>query len=245
MSANLRLFGPAHLAILAAVPTTAGALTAFARRQPDRARRIAASLGSFLAANELIWYGYRLRQEGIRFPEGLPLELCDLTLWLTVASMFTRRRTIFEFAYLVGVAGSAMALFTPDLWAPLRSYPSTYFFLEHGGGVASLLFLIWIGLARPRPGCVWRAFGLVNGYAVAIGIFNAAFHTNYMYLCRKPESASLLDLFGPWPAYLLGGEAAAIAFFWLLWLPFRHGTPPSAFTGDGAMLSGGAHPSKP
>jgi hypothetical integral membrane protein (TIGR02206 family) len=223
VSANLQLFGPAHLAILATVPTTAGVLTAFARRQPDRGRRIAAGLGSLLAANELLWYAYRLRQEGVRFPEGLPLELCDLTLWLTVASMFSLRPTIFEFAYLAGVAGSAMALITPDLWAPLLSYPSTYFFLEHGGVVASLLFLVWTGLARPRPGCVWRALGLVNGYAAALGLFDAVFHSNYMYLCRKPESASLLDLFGPWPAYLLEGEAVGLALFWLLWLPFRRG----------------------
>lgn len=222
MSANLHLFGPAHLAILAAVPTTSAVLTALARRDRDRARRIAVSLGGLLAGNELIWYGYRLQHEGILFPEGLPLELCDLTLWLTVVSLFTLQPRIFEFAYLAGMAGSAMALITPDLWAPLLSYPSTYFFLEHGGVVASLLFLIRARLARPRPGCVWRVLGLLNAYAAAIGIFNAAFHTNYMYLCRKPQSASLLDVFGPWPAYLLGADAAGLALFWLLWLPFRH-----------------------
>ncbi len=77
------------------------------------------------------------------------------------------------------------------------SYPTIYFFLEHGGVMASLLFLVWAGLARPRPGCVWRTFGLLNVYAALIGLFNLVFHTNYMYLCRKPASASLLNLFKP------------------------------------------------
>jgi len=221
MSSGFRLFGVAHLAILAAIPGTAAALAGLARRKPGIRRSIAVCLGLLLAVNELVWYAWRLHAEGFRFPEGLPLELCDLTLWLTVASTMTLQPAVFEFAWLAGLGGSAMAVLTPDLWAAPLSYPTIYFFVEHGGVIASLLYLVWAGLARPRPGCVWRTLGAVNAYALLVGVFNALFHTNYMYLCRKPSSASLLDFLGPWPIYLVGGEAAALILFQLLWMPFH------------------------
>jgi uncharacterized membrane protein YwaF len=49
-----------------------------------------------------------------------------------------------------------------------------------------------------------------------------------MYLCRKPKSASVLDLFGPWPFYILAGEVAAVVLFYLLWLPFSRRPPATA-----------------
>lgn len=222
--ADFRLFGVTHFGILAAVPLIAFGLARLVRTRPSTGSLIRRSLGWFLIVNEIVWYSYRYSTEGFRFPEGLPLQLCDAMVWLTAAALLSLNAWVFETAYLVGIAGAGMALLTPDLWAPLLSYPSIYFFVAHGAIVAGLLFLIWSGLMRLRKGCVWRALIAVNIFAIAVGGFNAIFGTNYMYLCRKPQGASLLDWLGPWPVYLLAGEVAALLLFWLLWLPFRRGS---------------------
>jgi hypothetical protein len=42
-------------------------------------------LGIGLAINELIWWHYRYSQEGVHL-WNLPLQLCDVTLWMTAVA---------------------------------------------------------------------------------------------------------------------------------------------------------------
>jgi hypothetical integral membrane protein (TIGR02206 family) len=216
---NFVLFGLTHWLILAAIPLVAWAAARHTLETASHAGRYA--LGGFLLLNELGYYGFKLAKGWFMFPAGMPLQLCDLTLWCTVVAALTRRQMAFEFAFFAGILGAGMAVITPDLWEPFPSYTTIYFFLAHGGIVATLLYLWWSKLARPEPGCVMRAMIILNGYVLFMGVFNWLFKTNYVYLCRKPENASLLDYFGPWPVYLLVVELVALAGFFVMSLPFR------------------------
>jgi hypothetical integral membrane protein (TIGR02206 family) len=218
---RLETFSPVHLAIVASVPLVAWGLAALGRRGPHTARRIRLALAAAIVSNELVWYGYLVAQGEVAPPHGLPLELCDVVLWLTVYALVTPRAWALEAIYYLGLAGSGMAVLTPDVGAPFPSYPGVKFFLAHGGVVAAILFLVWTGALRPRRGSWWRVLLGVNAYAALVGLFNARFGTNYMYLCEKPRSRTLLDLFGAWPWYLLGAEAVALVLFFALYLPVR------------------------
>lgn len=224
MSGEFVIFGPFHRVVLA-VMLAAGLGMGWAFRRYPRGRYV---LGAFLAVNELTWYVWRLRDEGFRFPEALPLQLCDLTLWCTVAACFTLRRWPFEILYFTGLSGTLLTVMTPELWAPPLSYPTLYFFTAHGGVVASALALALSGLKRPEPGSWLRALLSLNLWALGVGLFNLKFGTNYMFLCEKPYSPTLLDFFGPWPWYLVASEALAVTLFFLLWLPFKFRKPRPA-----------------
>jgi hypothetical integral membrane protein (TIGR02206 family) len=211
----------AHVGIVVAILGLAAGLAAIARRRPGAARPIALALAAVIAVDELLWYGHVVRAGGLRPPHGLPLDLCDVVVWLTVYALARPSPAARDAVWYLGLAGSGMAVLTPDVGAAFPSYPAVKFFLSHGGVVAATLFLVWSGVHRPRPGSWWRVFLWANAYAALVAAFNAAFGTNYMYLCEKPESATLLDWLGPWPWYVLAAEPVALALLWLLHLPFR------------------------
>jgi hypothetical integral membrane protein (TIGR02206 family) len=224
----MQLFGVLHLSLLAAIVALCVILPVVVRKGWIGARPIRLFLGWGLAVNELGWWAFRYSNEGWRFPHNMPLQLCDVTIWMTAIACITLWRPSVEFAWFGGMAGAGMALLTPDLWSPWPSYPAIYFFIAHGGIVIGIATVVAGGIRLLEPGAVWRAFGVLIAYASAVGVFNAIFGTNYMYLCQKPGSASLLDQLGPWPMYLVAGAAVALVLFWMLWLPMRPAATASA-----------------
>jgi hypothetical integral membrane protein (TIGR02206 family) len=225
LDTNLPLAGPIHLAIIAAVPALAATLVFAARRRPAASRPIRYTLGAFLLLNEIVWYAYQIHHGYLRFPAQLPLQLCDFAVWLTALAALSPSAWCFDLVWYWGLFGAGMAILTPDLWTPFPSYLAIAFFLSHGGVLATILFLAWSGQSRPRPGSVRRAFIALNAVAAAVGVFDAVFRTNYLYLRQKPSHPSLLDLLGPWPLYILLAEPLVLLLFWILWLPFRPPIP--------------------
>jgi uncharacterized membrane protein YwaF len=107
--------GPAHVGILAAVPVLAAALASAAREDPTRAVWVRFGLASALLGDSLAWYAVTLGRGEVRPPHGLPLDLCDVMAWVTVYALVAGRAWALEGAYFLGLAGSGMALLTPDL----------------------------------------------------------------------------------------------------------------------------------
>jgi hypothetical integral membrane protein (TIGR02206 family) len=221
MKNNFQLFGPAHIAILCAIPAFAAVLALVQRRLFPGARGLRVGLAAAMLLEFATNYGY-LYARGLQlFPSHLPLELCDASLVLIVVSLITLNPWVYDLAYYGALGGSTMALLTPELLEPWPSIGAAQFFLTHGLTVCATLYLVWSGLARPRRGSVAKAMVGVNVWAVVVGTFDFVFKTNYMYLRAKPSSASLLDFLGPWPWYIASSELVALGLFTLLYLPVR------------------------
>jgi hypothetical integral membrane protein (TIGR02206 family) len=216
----VNLFGPLHLSILGVIAAMSAALVWLCRRGVVAFRPMRWTLGLALAANELVWWVYRYSREGIHVG-NLPLQLCDAAVWLSVLACLTMAPVVVQFAWFAGLAGAGMALLTPNLIEPWPSYPAIYFFVAHGGIVIAMAALVLGGRVKFRSSAVWRSFGLLLAYAALVGLIDWASGSNFMFLVHKPEAASALDQMGPWPWYLLGGAAAGLLLFWLLWLPVR------------------------
>jgi hypothetical integral membrane protein (TIGR02206 family) len=220
MTTNFRLFGPAHLLILGAVPSLAAVLALIQRKLPPGSSWLRLGLATVILLDSVVYYGYLIVHGQLTFPDHLPLELCDASLCLVIIALFTLNKAVYDLAYYGALAGATMALLTPNLWEPFPSFSTIQFFVDHGLIVVGALYLVWSKQLRPRPWSVARAMLAVNLFAVFVGIFDFLFKTDYMYLRAKPPNTSLLDFLGPWPWYIVAAEPVACGVFLLLYLPF-------------------------
>jgi hypothetical integral membrane protein (TIGR02206 family) len=211
---------PEHLTALATIAAVTVALVVLARRRPGRWLHAFAAV---LVVDEVSWWVWLLagKQPGAAFASSLPLQLCDVAIFVAAAALSTRSRLLAEWTYFWALAGTVQALLTPDLPAHFPNYPYFQYYIAHGGVVAAAFVLV-IGLRiAPRPWSAVRVFAITVAYAAVVGVLDAVLGANYMYLRSKPPSPTLLDAFGPWPLYIAVGAALAAAFFAILDAPFR------------------------
>ena len=215
-------FGPAHVAAVV-LPVLGGLVLArLVRRGPaavGASVRLALAALLALIAGGVVVQG--LVSAELTLAEVLPFHLCDMAMLLAIYALLARDRRAAELLWFWAGSGTLLAMITPDIYLGFPSAQFLLFFALHGLVLAAALVLVFGLSLRPRPGGPQRALVATAAYGAAVGIVNAAFGTNYMYLCQKPPNATLLDAFGPWPVYLVASALLAFAAFAVLGLPFR------------------------
>lgn len=144
-----------------------------------------------------------------------PLQLCDLSWMLAVGALWTRNERAGQLLYYWGIVLASQAVFTPDLAQPFPDPRYVMFWGMHFLTVWAAFFLTFGLGIRPSWAGFRFAVAVTLGWLVTVMTINALAGTNYGYLNRKPPVASLLDLFGPWPAYVVV-EIVLVAGIWAL-----------------------------
>lgn len=200
------LFGPRHLAILAAaVLISAAALWGAQKiRGTDAERPITRTAGWFLLAGSLAWMGWWLLPQNWQIGHSLPLHYSDVLRIITVVALVWRPRWAVTVVYLWGLTLNTQALLTPHPSQLHEPYIEFFFYWSlHIAVLAVAIALIW-GLGYwPR----WRDFGVAFGaafiWAAIVMVVNGYLDTNYGFLNEPPEGGSIVDWLGPWPIYVL------------------------------------------
>ncbi|MBI1294609.1 TIGR02206 family membrane protein [bacterium] len=220
-----RLFSMAHLAALAVIAGLA-LLLPLLRGRPSAQVWFRYGLATLLLVNEMSWHVWHWVNGQWTVQTMLPLHLCSVLVFGSAIMLVTRHYGIFEFAYFMGIAGALQALFTPDL--TIHGFPHYRFwqtYISHGGIVLAALFMVIVVGYRPTWRSLWHVLIGMNVYLAFVGIVNWLLGSNYMFIAHKPETASLLDVLGPWPWYILSLEALGMTICLLLMLPFVRRRP--------------------
>jgi hypothetical integral membrane protein (TIGR02206 family) len=214
------LLAPEHVAAILVIAAAIAVLVIAARRSPGPWLKV---LAGVLVVDEVSWWLYLLMGgvPGNRLAQSLPLQLCDVAIFVAAAALWTRNRLLVEVTWFWGLAGTLQALLTPDLPQHFPSYPYFQYYIAHGGVVGAALLLVVGMRLHPRPWSVVKVAGISLAYAAFVGLVDAITASDYMYLRSKPQSATLLDVLGPWPVYILSATAIGFVLFAVLDAPFR------------------------
>jgi hypothetical integral membrane protein (TIGR02206 family) len=220
--APFELFGPAHLIALILVLLVNLVVIVNKKRFTPRGRLIFRNgLAGLLIVNETAWHLWNYFTGQWTIQTMLPLHLCSVLVWVSAYMLLLRSYRVYEFAYFLGIGGAIQALLTPD--AGIYGFPHFRFIqtiLSHGSIVTAAIYMTFVEGYRPYWRSLLRVAIWGNVYVAAIGLVNWLIGSNYLFIARKPDTASLIDVLGPWPWYVLSLEAIAAVMFLLLYLPY-------------------------
>jgi len=214
-------FSPQHWLGMALPLGLGVALVVAVRRagSPRLERATRWALAGVVAGGELFLITWLLTH-GIPLRRVLPLHICDVALVLGPVVLVTGHWFCFELLYFWGLSAAPMALLMPGVTVGFPAVTCVCFFGLHGLILTSALYATAVMRLRITARSLVRAWLLCNAYALLLLPINALLGTNYMYVSHKPDTASLLDVMGPWPWYILVGSLVGLIAMCLCYLPF-------------------------
>jgi hypothetical integral membrane protein (TIGR02206 family) len=218
LAAGFTAYSPSHLVVLTIFAIGIVGLVVAGRRgtlreRPARVVLAWANLLFGVASTVSACFPFTLHH-------SLPLQACDLA-WIFVAwALLASQRDAFALTYYWGLTLSVQALVQPTLTTP---FPHVEFFAFWGKHV----LIVWgaaylcLGLRRgPDWSSYRRAVGWTLLWLVVVLCLNEALGSNYGYVNGKPSEATVLDVLGPWPLYVVAEMAIVMAGWALITLPW-------------------------
>ena len=219
------LFGSYHLSALGVIVLVNILLVYFGRGWSESTRtKFRWGLAVLLIGDELLWHIWNIQAGLWNVQTMLPFHLCSVLVYVSAYMLVTKNYRLYEFVYLLGIAGATQALLTPD--AGKYGFPhfrAIQTMVSHGAIVTAAIYMTAVEKFRPT----WQSFKRVllygNLYMAVIFVLNLAIGSNYLFIAHKPETASLLDMLPAWPVYILFIEMIALVVCLLLMAPFAVG----------------------
>lgn len=189
--------------------------------QPKNMRLMERFFALSLLVIEVLYHVWLFQSERWNWNNSLPLELCSISLVMTIVLLWTGNKHVYNFVFYAGIGGALQAVATPVLDLSFPHFRYFHFFYTHIGILVTALYFTWIKGYRPTFKGLIKTMVALNLLLPAVVAINFLLQGNYMFLREKPMNGSLLDYLGPYPWYIISLEVVTFLIFVCLWLLFR------------------------
>ncbi|WP_313893553.1 TIGR02206 family membrane protein [Psychrobacillus sp.] len=189
--------------------------------QKEKIRLIERIFALSLLMMEVLYHIWLYQSGSWNWSNSLPLELCSISLMMTIVLLWTGNKHIYDFVFYAGIGGALQAVATPVLDLSFPHFRYFHFFYVHFGIILTALYFTWVKGYRPTFKGIIKTMVALNILLPCVFALNIMLQGNYMFLKEKPTNGSLLDFLGPYPWYILSLEFVAFIIFVCLWLLFR------------------------
>lgn len=220
--AGFRMFGPEHIAWLAAIAAAAAVCAFWYRGLSPKGRKKAGYAFCWsMVALDLFKDVYFIIS-GVFSYEFLPLHLCGMAIYISLLNAYRPGRVTGEILYSLCMPGAVMALVFPA-WTfyPIWNVATLQCFLIHALLFIYPLMLVAGGDLRPCARNLPYCLLFLLAACPLVALVNRALGTNFMFISTPPAAQPFL-LFVQWfgdPGYLFGMLLLLLAVWAVLYLP--------------------------
>ncbi|MCA9311939.1 MAG: TIGR02206 family membrane protein [Phycisphaerales bacterium] len=188
------------------------------RRAPLRERALRIAWIALLIPFQIASVGYWFLPGNYDITVSLPIQLCDLVVWLAPLGLLCTWRWPRTLLYFLGIGLSAWAFFAPVLRKGPASPVFWLFWIGHVQIVGTGVYVAAAMGYRPRLRDVVVATGAGVAYLAVILPFDILTGLDYGYVGR--ETTSVVGALGPWPLRVVLLVPLVCTVFVLLWVPW-------------------------
>ena len=190
-------------------------------RTPGVDNIIRYGLALLMISQEILLHVWRVNNDIWTLSESLPLELCSVSLLLATLLLLNKKYGLFEIVYFWGLGGAINSFITPDVG--IYGFPHfrfIQFFISHGLIILAILYMVFVHKYYPTHKSILKTFMATILYGRVLVIINSLLDGNYLFICRKPEAETILDIMGPWPLYVIIFVSFTFLVCYILYIPF-------------------------
>lgn len=181
-------------------------------------------VGILLIVQYLGWMLWEGVTGNFTLQHSLPLNLCDLSNFLCALLLFTKSKELFRILYFWVLGGAIQSFITPNISYAFPHFEFYVFYIQHGGMILVILYMIFVEQMRPHFKSIFTSLGILTLYLILVYLVNAILGSNYNFLMADTPHPStvtkMIALFGEPPRHMIGLGGVIIVTYTVLYIPF-------------------------